>query len=179
MIKTAAALAVLALALTGCGGTSTAVSPKPTVTVTVPATSAAPTEKAPDVTTAKGVGDALAEQIPQMKVTTVYTEVSDPNDLLGRPSGYGSKIAFSDTRVEADDANGTDKDDLERGGSIEVYADPEQAKTRASYIATIQKSSSLFGSEYHYLDQGVLVRVTGNLTPTVAKDYQAALENLS
>jgi hypothetical protein len=32
-----------------------------------------------------------------------------------------------------------------------------------------------FGTEYDYVRGTVLVRVTGNLTPTKAKEYKAAL----
>ena len=132
-------------------------------------------EPAPAVMTAEELGEALASQIATVRVTVVYTEESDPNDLLGRPNGYTSKIAFSDSRVDKDDTQGTEKDAIERGGSIEVYPDAEGAKARSDYIQGILKGASILGSEYHYLDGSALVRVTGKLTPTVAKDYERAL----
>jgi hypothetical protein len=104
----------------------------------------------------------------------VYTEDDDPNKLLGRPNGYTSKIAFADTRLSEADTGGTQKDAIERGGSIEVFPDAELAKGRAEYIQGVLKNSGL-GAEYDYLQGPVLVRVTGNLSPRKAQDYERAL----
>ncbi len=111
-----------------------------------------------------------------MKITTVYTEESDPNNLLGRPGGYESKVNFADSRVKRADVIGTDKDDTGRGGTVEVFADPRDAKERSEYIQSV--SGGILGTEYHYLADGVLLRVTGNLPPTVAKEYESALADI-
>jgi len=73
-----------------------------------------------------------------------------PTRVLGRPNGYSSKIAFSDLRIPKDDIAYTDKDAIERGGSIEVYPDPAGAEARGTYIQEILKGSGL-GSEYDYV----------------------------
>jgi hypothetical protein len=101
-------------------------------------------------------------------------EHDDPNKLLGRPNGYTSKIAFADSRISNADTEGTDKDAIERSGSIEVFPYADQAKGRAEYIQGILKNSGL-GAEYDYLHGSVLVRVTGNLSPSKAQDYEKAL----
>ena len=127
-----------------------------------------------DPRSAEEVFTDLAESVKSAKLVKVYTEDDDPNRLLGRPTGYTSKIAFSDSRISKKDIEYTDSDAIERGGSIEVYSDADGAKQRAEYIQAIGKSSGL-ANEYAYLKGSILVRVTGNLPPSKAKDYQAAL----
>ena len=77
-------------------------------------------------------------------------------------------------RISKADTDGTQKDAIERGGSIEVFPDAELAKGRAEYIQGVLKNSGL-GAEYDYVHGPVLVRVTGNLSPSKAQDYERAL----
>jgi hypothetical protein len=71
-------------------------------------------------------------------------------------------------------SQGAEEDAIERGGSIEVFPDAELAKGRALYIQGVLKNSGL-GAEYDYLRGPVLMRVTGNLSPSKARDYESAL----
>jgi hypothetical protein len=123
---------------------------------------------------AEEVFNRIAAQVPTTSLVKVYTEDDDPNKLLGRPNGYTSKIAFADSRISKTDTEGTQKDAIERGGSIEVFPDADLAKGRADYIQGVLKNSGL-GAEYDYLRGPVLVRVTGNLSPSKARDYEVAL----
>jgi len=170
---------VLGLVTTGCSS--------PTATTdqrTSPSLSSlAPSSAAPapsSSSTPSPAGDAstvfarIASQVETAKLVKTYNEDNDPNKLLGRPNGYTSKIAFSDSRLAKKDIAGTAKDAIERGGSVEVFPDAELAKARADYIQGILKSGG-FGSEYDYINGTALVRVTGNLTPSKAKEYQKAL----
>ncbi|MET7996993.1 hypothetical protein ABZU76_39570 [Amycolatopsis sp. NPDC005232] len=68
-----------------------------------------------------------------------YTAANDPNHMLRRPNGYTSKDAFADSRIPADQLQGSEADAIERGGSIEVFADEDGAKTRMDYIQAIGK----------------------------------------
>ena len=129
----------------------------------------------PQVMTAEELGSAIHGILPQMTVFKVYTAANDPNNLLGRPGGYESKIAFWDSRVSADDKAYTDKDAIERGGTIEVFASPVDTQDRSDYIQKTLKAAKILGIEYHYVSGDYLVRVTGNLTPAQAKSYEAAL----
>ncbi|MGW7197665.1 hypothetical protein [Streptomyces chryseus] len=169
---TAAGLALAGALLTGCSSNDTAssVSPKGTSSV------AASAEKS-DVLTAQQAVAALEKSIPELKLVQDYTEANDPNHLFGRPGGYTSKAAFSDSRVSSADVEGLDKDAIERGGSVEVFKTAEAAKARAKYIETIAKSMPGV-TEYHYMAGGILVRVSNLLTPTQAKDYEAGAKSL-
>jgi hypothetical protein len=105
------------------------------------------------------------------------TATNDPNHLLGRPSQYTSKVTFADTRIAAADVEGAEKGDVERGGALEVFADPSDAEARAKYIQAVTKSLPAL-SEYDYVHGTVLVRVSHYLTPTQAAEYKTAAERL-
>jgi hypothetical protein len=123
----------------------------------------------------RAVGGGYRPQvIAELGAAFGLAEDDDPNRLLGRPNGYTSKIAFADSRISKADTDGTQKDAIERGGSIEVFPDADLAKGRAEYVQGVLKSSGL-GAEYDYLQGPVLVRVTGNLSPGKARDYERAL----
>lgn len=167
---TIAALATAALlALAGCGGddssTQTGKSSSPASTE-----SAAPNENL----NAEQVINALTKAITNAKPATVYTAATDPNNLLGRPGGYTSKADFTDDRAKP-----KLDDEVQNGGSVEVYEDPAKAEERAKFIADMLDKMKIFGTEYHYLKGGILLRVSGALTPDQAAEYEDALKNLN
>lgn len=106
------------------------------------------------------------------------TAADDPNHLLGRPNQYTSKVTFTDLRIKAADVSGTEKGAVERGGAIEVFADPADAKARAKYIQAVTKSMPAL-SEYDYVHGTALVRVSHYLTPDQATVYKEAFDKLS
>jgi hypothetical protein len=109
----------------------------------------------------------------QRQADNRLTASTDPNNLLGRPGGYTSKADWTDSRSKP-----KLDDEVQRGGSVEVYDDPAAAEERAKYIADTLKAAKIFGTEYHYLNGGVLLRVSGALTPDQAAEYEAALKTL-
>lgn len=162
----AVAVSAAALSLAACssgGGSPTSTN---SAGVIAPAEGSAPK-------TADDVTKALGGKIATVKPVKTYTAEDDPNHLLGRPNGYSSKTAFADSRVKADDVGGFRADAVERGGSVEVFADEAGAKARMDAIQSITKG--LDAGEYDYVKGGVLVRVSRFLTPDQAKEYQAAL----
>ena len=94
----------------------------------------------------------------------VYTEETDPNKFLGRPNQYISKLNFSDTTLSPD------ADNL-NGGSIEVFLNPEDAEARKTYIDTIGKQMPVL-SEYSFIRGNTLLRLSRDLTPTKAREYE-------
>lgn len=168
----AAAVAAAALTLVACSSSDTEGSPAPASAPSSAATKAKAAE--PDVGTAAALMNGLEKQVPEARLTVEYTEEDDPNDLLGRPGGYISKVAFRDSRVSEDDALGAEKGDVQLGGGVEVYADPADAQKRKTYLESILKGGGIFGTEYWALSGGALLRVSGHLTPTQWKAYEAA-----
>ncbi|GGM65382.1 hypothetical protein GCM10012275_39880 [Longimycelium tulufanense] len=166
-------LAVLAAAvLGGCSGSAESTPARGD------STSAAVTDKPAKQRTAEKIANALTAEVATAKVTKVYTAQDDPNKLLGRPNGYQSKVAFADSRVPESEVEGTKPDAVERGGSVEVFADAESAKKRADYIQNIAKNMPAAG-EYDYVAGPVLVRVSRVLPPDQAKEYETARRNVT
>lgn len=119
---------------------------------------------------ASQVAKTIAAKVPDMKASTIFTAATDPNKRLGRPGGYTSKVDFTDARVtDAKTGKGVDL-----GGSIEVFPTTGEAQKRSDYIQGILQGAPMFGTEYHYLSGGALVRVTGTLTPDQAAEYEDA-----
>ena len=98
--------------------------------------------------------------------------MNDPNRLLGRPQRLHIEIAFADSRISKTDTDGTQKDAIERGGSIEVFPDAELAMGRAEYI---QASLRTAGWEQSTTTSRTCSAVTGNLSPSKAPDNEEAL----
>ena len=55
------------------------------------------------------------EDLPSVSKSVELTESTDPNDMLGRPNGYTSKIAVTDSRIDLPD--GFRSDAIKAGGS--------------------------------------------------------------
>jgi hypothetical protein len=104
----------------------------------------------------------------------VYNASTDPNHLLGRPTGYLSKDAWQDPRIDQSD-QASDPGGIEWGGGFEVFSTAQAAQERASYISGLDQASSLFGSEYDYLLGPILMRISGTFIPATAQTYGAAL----
>ncbi len=123
--------------------------------------------------TADQIVASLAAKVPTVKIGVTYTADDDPNHLLGRPNGYTSKTTFTDSRIERGPA--LDATSVKAGGSVEVFPDADAAQRRQLYIQSIQKATPIVGTEYSYLTGTALVRVSGDLTPTQAAEYEAAV----
>jgi len=101
----------------------------------------------------------------------VYTEETDENELLGRPKGYIQKTNFADSRYEQ---YNIDEDPI--GGTIEIFNNAEDAKSRYEYLDSVYDMIS--GRNYMYLRNNILFRIHSELTPTHAKEYEAGLDAL-
>jgi hypothetical protein len=191
------AVLILASALVGCSdnGGDTAVEPTAATSHNGAPEERADADVTPDGVTQKSVapdatpsdhatgaeelaaGEVSAESVAALiaaaiDVTTVtITENNDPNNLFGRPNGYLAATVIKDSRVPdcGDDLG------VICGATVEEWPDAEAAMARADYIATLQKDSPILGSEYHYLTGPILLRVSGELKPSEAQEYEAAV----
>jgi hypothetical protein len=174
---TAVALATAAvLALTACGSSDN----------TPAGNGGKPTQPAPTDTvagpTAEDVTKTLAAKIPTMRLTVVYDEDTDPNKKLGRPHQYIGKTAFADERVdkkEADEAAAGDKNTIDYGGTVEVFATEKAATAWVEYVEDISEAiGGLVTPDYVYRSGTVVVRVSSLLKPSEAKEYETAVQQL-
>jgi hypothetical protein len=148
-------LAVLALAISGCSsGTGAA-----------------------DAGDAQAIVDKIVQQVPTARKTVVVTAANDPNKLLGRPNAYTSKTQFIDSRI--DQGSGVDLiGGVPAGGSVEVFADESKAKARRDYLRDAARAESA-AAEYDYVSGPILLRVSHNLEPGQAAEYQTALAKIT
>lgn len=151
--RVAALLAVLAVVLPACSSSKPS-SARPPVSAGHLAAESPPSAQSV-VNRLEAAGLAVVAPI-------VYTAANDPNSLLGRPGQYTSKASWKIPGVDDDPA-----------GSVEVFATSGEAQARARYIQSI-RSGGILGTEYDYLSGGVLLRLSGQLTPAQAQAYAAA-----
>jgi hypothetical protein len=168
---------VLALLLSACGGSSqsssSSTSPSPTATSTPPPT---PTPQAAAHThqSADQLLQGLKAKGLPIGSSITYTAATDLNHLLGRPGQYTDKVSFKDTRITGQ-GTGIGVSD---GGSIEVFATTADAGKRFAYLQSLSTSGNALFAEYEYLDGVVILRISNQLTPDQAGQYQAALKAL-
>ncbi|MDO6355109.1 hypothetical protein Q3V94_08460 [Caloramator sp. CAR-1] len=137
-------------------------------------TSSSSSNSKPKPTTAEGIVKSLQNSNMPITKIEVYTEKNDPNKLLGRPGQYISKANFLDSRIDEPVSNNIE---VINGGSIEVFANKNDAQKRYEYVSSIAQSSPMF-NEYDYLIDKVLLRLSKNLTPEEAKEYADKLQEI-
>lgn len=162
------AAVLVALLFAGCGGqVSKKSEPKRATKVEKQASK----DREPQKLTAQDVVEVFQEAgIPLDKVV-FHTAETDPNKLLGRPNQYTEKANWADTRLEQ-----TGEDPI--GGTVELFASDDDLQRRKSYIETISQSAPML-VEYIYAQKNALVRVSKDLTPDQAAEYEKALKSLS
>ncbi len=175
-------LVALLAACAGSGGSTSAPSSTvfdSSVSTEIPTTSARVETTISPTTTSAFEYDAemvllgLAEAGLPIGEYLAYTAETDPNEQLGRPGGYTSKVNFHDTRLEQDD-----EFSIDFGGSIEVFENTDDAAARYTYVDGITKSAA-FLAEYHWLIGNVFLRLSRTLTPDEAAQYEEALPDVT
>lgn len=121
------------------------------------------------------VVEALATAGLPATLTIDYDETTDPNKQLGRPNGYVDKVAFADAPITPEAVIDSTAGSVELGGGLEVFSSQQGAQTRAHYIQSVTAGSPAL-TEYGYVKEGVLLRLSQQLTPTQAAAYEAALQ---
>ena len=85
------------------------------------------------VTASQVVSRLKQAGMPIGEVTELNPQ-SDPDLLLGRPGHYTSKAFFSDTRLGANDERVNRGEEADAGGSVEVFADEDDAEQRVEFV---------------------------------------------
>lgn len=106
--------------------------------------------------------------IPTLGKVVIYTEDTDPNKLLGRPNQYIGKLNFTDTRYK-----GTKAEDF---GTIEIFKNKDDLEARYQYVESVTKGTPLL--MYQFRHENLLMRLPHEVTPTQAKEYEAALNQM-
>lgn len=122
--------------------------------------------------TAQEAAEAVKEAVPEVTQLAALTETNDGNGLLGRPNGYSAAVVLIDPRSKG--LCEAAKPGVDCGATIEEWPDQTAAQRRADYLQAIHTAAPLFGSEWTTVNGNLLLRVTGELTPTAAKAYEKA-----
>ena len=114
----------------------------------------------------------IASGVPAT-IAFTYTAENDPNKLLGRQGGYTSKVSLQDSRLPkvADFLSGT-ASSTDGGAAIECYPDSSGAQDRYQELKGFQ--GGILGDGYDYVSGSCVLRLSKDLTPTQASQYQKA-----
>lgn len=125
--------------------------------------------------TAEQVTNYFAQEGMPIGNLMIFTEETDPNNQLGRPNSYTSKVNFEDERTLSEQTDTTSPDYIPNN-TLEVFETEKNAKARYDYLKSISDETSL--AQYMYLDETMLLRLDPNLLPKEAEKYEALLKGL-
>ena len=112
-------------------------------------------------------------KIPNIVDISAVTEDNDPNGKLNKAGGYTAQVYFSSDLVNQGSVLGSTviEKGTDGGGSIEVYANVQDAEKRNDYLASFD--GTLFASGSHTVVGTVLVRTSDELTASQQKEMEA------
>jgi hypothetical protein len=126
--------------------------------------------------TATSVATMMIDGGVPAQIAFTYTAANDPNHLLGRQAGYSSKVSLQDKRVSKV-ANFLKGSSTDGGAAIECYPGGTGATNRLKTLKGFQ--GTLLGDGYDYVSGGCVLRLSTDLTPTQARQYQRAFTTAS
>lgn len=112
------------------------------------------------------------KSVPNIVDISAVTEDNDPNGNLNKSGGYTAQVYFSSDLVDQSlvFGNSVIEKGTDCGGSIEVYASPEEAQKREEYLASFD--GGIFASGSHTVIGSVLIRTSNNLTASQQKETE-------
>jgi serine/threonine-protein kinase len=128
--------------------------------------------------TAQEAAESIRAAIPEVTELIPLTEGNDANNLIGRPNGYVEATVIVDSRASRIPLCSSADAGVDCGATVEQWPDETAAHKRAEYIQTIQGAMPIAGREWNTVTGDLLLRVTGELKPSVAKAYEAAFTGL-
>lgn len=132
---------------------------------------ATPTEEEKKPLTSEELANKIKEKNTNVGAIIVYDENTDPNKILGRPNEYISKVSFQDKRVNQYGETKFSTENAPRGGIIETFASETDTQRRKKYLETLTANIGAL-SQYMYVKGTYILRLTTDLTPTQAKEYE-------
>lgn len=112
-------------------------------------------------------------KVPNIVDISAVTEDNDPNGNLNKAGGYTAQVYFTSDLVNQSSVIGSTviEKGTDGGGSIEVYANAEDAEKRNDYLAAFD--GTLFASGSHTVIGTVLVRTSDVLTASQQNEMEA------
>lgn len=97
-----------------------------------------------------------------------YTEETDPNGIMGQPGKYIAKLDFEIDNLPQQEQ---DEETYLRGGSIEIFANAEEASNRKIYIDEVGSAMPIFREHSKVVFGRVLIRIDYSLSEDEAERY--------
>ncbi|MBM6400190.1 hypothetical protein [Phycicoccus sonneratiae] len=174
--------ATAAVLLAGCGAeaqpttsATAATSAVPTASPSAPSATPTPTSTpSPELPTSPSeAAKDIESEVSAVVAVIQLTEDNDTNNLIGRPGQYDAATFMADKRLGCSKTDQFDELGIDCGAKIERWASEDDATARAADIQKKLKEYGL-GAEYDYVRGNLLLRVSGKLKPSQAKEYLKA-----
>lgn len=122
----------------------------------------------------ENVRDAISS-IAHIDTIEIVTEDNDPNGQLGKQGGYTGALFFIYGLVEDNDDESPLSAGTDGGGSIEVYANAEDAEKRNDYLAVFD--GGVFSSGSHVVLGSLVIRTSNELSASQQSTLESAIIN--
>ena len=115
------------------------------------------------------------KKVKHVTAVKAVTEDNDPNGNLGKEGGYTSTVYFASDWVDQSSVSGTDVVDkgTDAGGSVEVYANVDDAQQRDTYLGAFD--GSIMDSGSHSVYGTCVVRTSCKLAASQQKKLTKAI----
>ncbi|QLY40243.1 hypothetical protein HF295_04945 [Hujiaoplasma nucleasis] len=113
--------------------------------------------------------------IDHISLIEIVTEENDPNGNLGKDGSYTGALFFLYDLVEGNTETSALEAGTDGGGSIEVYANAEDAKKRNDYLSAFD--GTIFASGSHVALGTLVIRTSNELTASQQDTLEAAIIN--
>jgi len=105
---------------------------------------------------------AAIKRISTIKDIGIVTEDNDPNNQLGKQGGYTGALFFVDSNALETEGDDVFEKGTDGGGSIEIYANSQDATKRDAYLANFDGSALSSGS--HVVVGTLVIRISNKMT---------------
>lgn len=121
------------------------------------------------------VKDSLTH-ISKVDDVCIVTEDNDPNGQLNKAGGYTDALFFTYGDIEYNSDKNACELGTDAGGSIEIYANNDDAKKRNDYLSSFDGSIL---SSYHQVEENIVVRISNSLTASEQKSlYEQVIREI-
>ena len=123
----------------------------------------------PDV---EDIRDAITS-IEHITTIEIVTEENDPNGNLGKQGGYTGALFFIYDLIDNPNNETPTEAGTSGGGSIEIYANVEDAEARNTYLGAFD--GTIFASGSHVVLGTMVIRTSNDLTASEQQTLESAI----
>lgn len=114
---------------------------------------------------------AQIERLDSVHKTVRLPRDDDFDEMLGMSGGYEHAAVFHDARLTCPGQS------IDCGAVLEVWGDSDDARFRAGYIQELETGMEFLGTEHVFVNDHMVLRVSGDLSRSQADEYNTAFTN--